>query len=393
MKPILALPLLLALAPDEDVTPGDRLAHEQMLVLDTHLDTPELFEHPGWDFARWHDRAFDGSQVDIPRMEQGGLDGGFFVIYTQQGPLTPAGYAAARNAALTRATWIQRVVAAHPDKLELATTPADARRIAASGKRVVFQSIENSYPLGEDLSLLGHFHDLGVRLAGPVHFRNNQFADSATDKPKWHGFSPLGRQWVAEMNRLGMVIDVSHASDDVFDQALALSKTPIIASHSGPKAIFDHPRNLDDARMRKLAAAGGVLQINSVYLAPSVSVPGGESLGQRQRRWWVLPPAAQRKLVADIAALGPIGGTADFELFLRSLLHAIQVMGVDHVGIGADWDGGGGVRGMEDITALPRITARLRKAGYGDADIEKIWSGNALRVLQAAEDWAAAHRE
>ncbi|WP_294254718.1 dipeptidase [uncultured Sphingomonas sp.] len=391
MKSILALPLLLALAPDEDVTPVDRLAHEKMLVLDTHLDTPELFEHPGWDFARWHDRAFDGSQVDIPRMEQGGLDGGFFVIYTPQGPLTPAGYAAARNAALTRATWIQRVVAAHPDKLELATTPADARRIAASGKRVVFQSIENSYPLGEDLSLLRHFHDLGVRLAGPVHFRNNQFADSATDKPKWHGFSPLGRQWVAEMNRLGMVIDVSHASDDVFDQALALSKTPILASHSGPKAIFDHPRNLDDARMRKLAAAGGVLQINSVYLAPPVSVPGGDSLSERQRRWWVLPPAEQRKLVADIAALGPVGGTADFELFMRSLLHAIQVMGVDHVGIGADWDGGGGVRGMEDITALPRITARLRKAGYGDADIEKIWSGNALRVLQAAEDWATAH--
>jgi membrane dipeptidase len=392
MKPILALPLLLALAPDEDVTPVDRLAHEQMLVLDTHLDTPELFEHPGWDFARWHDRAFDGSQVDIPRMEQGGLDGGFFVIYTPQGPLTPASYAAARNAALTRATWIQRVVAAHPDKLELATTPADARRVAASGKRVVFQSIENSYPLGEDLSLLAHFHDLGVRLAGPVHFRNNQFADSATDKPRWHGFSPLGRQWVAEMNRLGMVIDVSHASDDVFDQALALSKTPILASHSGPKAIFDHPRNLDDARMRKLAAAGGVLQINSVYLAPSVSVPGGESIGERQRRWWVLPSAEQRKLVADIAALGSIGGSADFELFMRSLLHAIQVMGVDHVGIGADWDGGGGVRGMEDITALPRITARLRKAGYGDADIEKIWSGNALRVLQAAEDWATAHR-
>ncbi|WP_084445702.1 dipeptidase [Sphingomonas sp. TDK1] len=391
MKSILVFPLLLALAPNEEVSPVDRLAHEQMLVLDTHLDTPELFEHPGWDFARWHDRKFDGSQVDVPRMEQGGLDGGFFVIYTPQGPLTAEGYAAARNAALTRATWIQRVVAAHPDKLELATTPADARRIAASGKRVVFQSIENSYPLGEDLSLLPYFHDLGVRMAGPVHFRNNQFADSATDKPRWHGFSPLGKRWVSEMNRLGMVIDVSHASDDVFDQAIEWSKTPIIASHSGPKAIFDHPRNLDDARMRKLAAAGGVLQINSVYLAPTVSGPGGDRLAERQRRWWVLQPAEQRRLVADMAALDAADGTADFELFMRSLLHAIQVMGVDHVGIGADWDGGGGVRGMEDITALPRITARLRKAGYSNADIEKIWSGNLLRVLQAAEDWSTAH--
>ena len=273
----------------------------------------------------------------------------------------------------------------------MATTPADARRIAASGKRIVFQSIENSYPLGEDLSLLRHFHDLGVRLAGPVHFRNNQFADSATDTPKWHGFSPLGKQWVAEMNRLGMVIDVSHASDDVFDQALALSKTPILASHSGPKAIFDHPRNLDDDRMRKLAAAGGVLQINSMYLVKSVRDPAQEKLGERQRRWWALSPAEQRALIAEKATLPQPTGGADFELFMRSLLHALKVMGVDHVGIGADWDGGGGVRGMEDITALPKITARLRKEGYSDGDIAKIWGGNALRVLQAAEDWAATH--
>ncbi|UYY77926.1 dipeptidase [Sphingomonas sp. R1] len=392
MKTILALPLLLGLAPDDTVPIRDRLLHDQLLVLDTHLDTPEFFEHPGWDFARWHDRAFDGSQIDIPRMEQGGLDGGFFVIYTPQGPLTPDGYATARNAALTRATWIQRVVAAHPDKLEMATTPADARRIAASGKRIVFQSIENSYPLGEDLSLLRHFRDLGVRLAGPVHFRNNQFADSATDTPKWHGFSPLGKQWVAEMNRLGLVIDVSHASDDVFDQALMLSKVPILASHSGPKAMFDHPRNLDDDRMRKLAAAGGVLQINSLYLTPSVRDPAREKLAERQRRWWVLTPTEQRALIAERAALPSATDGADFELFMQSLLHAIRVMGVEHVGIGADWDGGGGVRGMEDITALPKITARLRKEGYSDADIAKIWGGNALRVLQAAEDWAAAQK-
>ena len=392
MKTILALPLLLGLAPDDTVPIRDRLLHDQLLVLDTHLDTPEFFEHPGWDFARWHDRAFDGSQIDIPRMEQGGLDGGFFVIYTPQGPLTPDGYATARNAALTRATWIQRVVAAHPDKLEMATTPADARRIAASGKRIVFQSIENSYPLGEDLSLLRHFRDLGVRLAGPVHFRNNQFADSSTDTPKWHGFSPLGKQWVAEMNRLGLVIDVSHASDDVFDQALMLSKVPILASHSGPKAMFDHPRNLDHDRMRKLAAAGGVLQINSLYLTPSVRDPAREKLAERQRRWWVLTPTEQRALMAERAALPLATDGADFELFMQSLLHAIRVMGVEHVGIGADWDGGGGVRGMEDITALPKITARLRKEGYSDADIAKIWGGNALRVLQAAEDWAAAQK-
>ena len=384
------LALAIALAGPDDPSPADRLAHEQMLVLDTHLDTPELFEHPGWEFDRWHDRDFDKSQVDLPRMEQGGLDGGFFVIYTPQGPLTPEGYAKARDAALTRAMWIQRVVAAHPDKMELATTAADAVRIAKTGKRIVFQSIENSYPLGEDLSLLQWFHDAGVRMAGPVHFRNNQFGDSATDKPKWGGLSPLGRQWVAEMNRLGMVIDVSHASDQVFDQALALSKTPIIASHSGPKAIFDHPRNLDDDRMRRLAKAGGVLQINSVYLVEGDHDAARNRIADRQDAWWTLSPSEQRKLIADKAkadATNPYAG-ADFELFMKSLLHAIAVMGVDHVGIGADWDGGGGVRGMEDITALPKVTARLRREGFSDADIEKIWSGNVLRVLKAAEDWA-----
>ena len=395
MLSLLALTFALAATQDDPVTPADRLAHEQMLTLDTHLDTPEFFEHPGWEFNRWHDVDFDKSQVDIPRMEQGGLDGGFFVIYTGQGDLTPAGYAKARNAALVRATWIQRVVAAHPDKLEFATKAADAERIAKSGKRIVYQSIENSYPLGEDLSLLGYFHDLGVRMASPVHFRNNQFADSATDKVKrWNGFSPLGKAWLAEMNRLGMVVDLSHSSDDVLDQALALSKTPIILSHSGPKAIYDHPRNLDDDRMRKLAKAGGVLQINSVYL---VAGNNNEALGKiadRMDAWWALTPAEQRKLIADKTAAeaadtyqGP-----DFELFMKSLLHAIAVMGVDHVGIGADWDGGGGVRGMEDITDLPKITARLRKEGFKDADIEKIWSGNALRVMRAAEDWAAKNK-
>jgi len=392
MISLLALAIALS-GPDSDTpSPADRLAHEQMLVLDTHLDTPELFEHPGWKFDEWHDRDFDKSQIDLPRMEQGGLDGGFFVIYTGQGPLTPEGYAKARDAALTREMWIQRVVAANSDKMEFAATPEDAYRIAKAGKRIVFQSIENSYPLGTDLTLLKWYYDQGVRMAGPIHFRNNQFGDSATDKVKqWNGLSPLGKQWVAEMNRLGMVIDVSHSSDDVFDQAMALSKTPIIASHSGPKAIYNHPRNLDDDRMRKLAKAGGVLQVNSVYLVEGDHDDARNKISNRQDDWHALSPAEQKKLIADKAkadATNPYQG-ADFELFMKSLLHCIAVMGVDHVGIGADWDGGGGVRGMEDITALPKITARLKKEGFSDADIEKIWSGNVLRVLKAAEDWAA----
>ena len=270
MRPILLSALILlaarAMAADEEVSPADRLLHEQMLVMDTHLDTPVLFERKNWAFDDHHHYDWDLSQVDIPRMQAGGLDGGFFVIYTPQGPLTPEGYAAARDAALLRAAAIQRVVAANADELALATTAVDAARIVGEGKRVVYQSIENSYPLGGDLSMLATFYKMGVRMAGPVHSKNNQFADSTTDTPRWNGLSPLGRQWVAEMNRLGMVIDASHSSDAAFDQMLALSKTPIILSHSGPKAMYDHRRNLDDERMRKLARAGGVMQINSIFL-------------------------------------------------------------------------------------------------------------------------------
>ena len=156
--------------------------------------------------------------------------------------------------------------------------------------------MENSWPLGEDLSLLTTFYRLGVRLAGPVHFKNNQFGDSATDTPRWNGLSPLGRQWVAEMNRLGIIIDASHSSDAVFDQLLALSRVPIIASHSGPRAIYDHPRNLDDARMRRLAAAGGVLMINSVYLAPADNSHEREAINERHGNGRRSRPAAARSI-------------------------------------------------------------------------------------------------
>jgi membrane dipeptidase len=229
-------------------------------------------------------------------------------------------------------------------------------------------------------------------MAGPVHNGNNQFGDSSrAEKPMWNGLSPLGRRWVAEMNRLGMIIDGSHASDATFDQLIQLSKTPIILSHSGPRAMFDHPRNISDERMRRLARSGGVMQMNTLFLVAHDTSDARGGIEDRQERWLDLTPAERRQLVADKAALDAQRPytPADFELFMKSLLHAIKVMGVDHVGLGADWDGGGGVQGFEDVSQLPKITARLRKEGYSDADIEKIWSGNVLRLLSRAERHAA----
>src|SRR5690606_19343499 len=217
--------------------------------------------------------------------------------------------------------------------------------------------------------------------------RANQLADSATDNPRWHGLSPLGRQWVAEMNRLGILIDLSHASDEVFDQVLELSRAPIILSHSSPRAIFDHARNLDDARMRRLAAAGGVMFINSVYLAPSGHSPERDAIEARHRRWATLSAAERQRLLADEAALDARAPRreAGFDTYMRAMLHAIEVMGADHVGMGCDWDGGGGLVGMRDVTMLARVTAALRRAGISDADIAGIMGGNLLRVLGEAQ--------
>ena len=374
------------------VGPADRLAHERMIVIDTHLDIPERWDDGAWDFSERHRYEWDRSQVDLPRMDEGGLDGGFLVIYTPQGELSPQGYREARDAALVRAAAIRRVLGENRDRIGLALTADDAERLAAAGRHFAFISMENSWPLGEDLSLLTTFHRLGVRMAGPVHFRTNQLADSATGEAVWHGLSPLGRQWVAEMNRLGMIIDGSHASDDVFDQMLELSRAPIILSHSGPRTIFNHPRNIDDARLRRLARAGGVLFVNSVYLMPLDTSDARDALDERHKNWANLNAAQRQQLLRDEAAYetGHPGTRANFDLFMRSLLHAISVMGVEHVGLGADWDGGGGVTGMDDVAALPQITARLRREGYGDSDIAKVMGGNLLRVMRQVQ--AAAER-
>lgn len=400
-RPRFPWPLLIALALAACAGSGEQGAapetasaaaiHARLLTLDTHLDTPTHFARPGWNLADRHELATDVAQVDLPRMAEGGLDGGFFVIYTPQGELTEQGYAEALAFARRRQREILTEITDNRAAIELITTAEGAIRADAAGRRFAFQSIENSYPLGEDITLLREFHTNGVRMAGPVHSRTNQFADSTTGEPRWGGLSPLGYELIAEMNRLGIVVDGSHSSDATFDDLIGASATPIILSHSGPKWAFDHPRNIDDARIRRLAQSGGVIAVNSIFLAPLVDTPERDAIDARLDRLAGMTPEEQAATVRDLRELDQrqTYTASTFEQFMASLLHLIEVAGVDHVAFGADWDGGGGVEGMRDITALPRITERLLAAGYSEADIEKMWSGNVLRLLRQAEAHAA----
>ena len=376
--------------------PSERAAralHERILTLDTHLDTPAVVARPGFDILKHNDWKTALAQVDVPRMKDGGLDGGFWVIYTAQGPRTPEGLNAARDAGLMRAVVIREMLARSPKYFGLALKADDAAKIAAEGKRVVFMSIENSYPLAKDVSLLQTYYKLGVRLVGPVHFANNDWADSSTDKAEWGGLSPLGKELVAEANRLGMILDQSHASDQVLDQMLELSTAPIIASHSGCKAIYDHPRNLDDARLKALAAKGGVIQMNAfgAYLKALPQSPERrEALAKLAAAYPNLASRSQadqeafRQARVRLDAEFP-ENRATFDDFMAHLLHAIKLIGVDHVGIGLDWDGGGGVVGLEDASKVWKITQALMAEGYSEEDIAKIWGGNVLRVMREVE--------
>jgi membrane dipeptidase len=400
MKPPLILCLVLAGAIGlAGCATSPARVHQSLLTLDTHLDVPMLFSVQGWDITARHSVQRDGSQVDLPRMVEGGLDGGFFAIYIPQGPLTPAGRSAAREAGLRRLAEIHAMVDQHPDRFEIALTADDAPRIAATGKRIVYLSMENGYPLGEDPTQLRTYYAGGVRMAGPVHFLNNDLGTSATDASPapWPGLTPLGKQWVQECNRLGILIDASHASDAVLDELLELSKAPIILSHSGARVVFDHPRNVDDGQLRRIAAHGGVIQVSAyndymIANARNADRQAAVAAARGNNARTLVQREAMQEQIAAIDQKYPIH-RATFEDYMQHLLHVIRVAGVEHAGIGIDFDGGGGVQGFEDASDYPKITARLLAEGYSRQDLQKIWSGNVLRLLREAQAYAAAQAD
>lgn len=368
--------------------------HERLFTIDTHSDTPTAsFERDGWNFAARHDPA-EGSQVDLPRMRDGGVDAMVFAIYVPQAARTPAGHAAVHALALGHFERTHRQLASCHAECGLALTADDALRLKAGGKRAIFLSIENSYSLGRDPANVEKFFRLGVRMIGLTHMLNNDLADSSTDPrgPEWHGLSPLGREMVAECNRLGIVVDASHASDDVLRDLLEVSRAPVMLSHSDCRAVCDHPRNLGDELLRALAAKGGVLQMNALPIS-LVAAPGnGRTAASAEIlmrfRDDVISPAmlaASDREYHRVAKEHP-NPKVTLDDFLRHLDHAVAVAGADHVGIGCDLDGGGGwFEGLRDVGDFPNITKGLVARGWGEETLAKVWGQNTLRLFRAVQ--------
>jgi membrane dipeptidase len=373
--------------------------HEKALTLDTHGDVPtHMVSHPEFDIAHEHD-VITGSQIDFPRMKKGGLDAMFFAVYVGQGPRTPEGNAQAKEKALKLFDLIHTSVKNSPGQAEMAATPEDAYRIVKKGKRAIFIGIENGWVIGRDLSLLKTYYDLGARYVTLSHTSNNDICDSSTDPkgPEHSGLSPFGEQVVAEMNRLGMMVDISHTSDSTFYDALRLSQAPLIASHSSARAIFDHPRNMSDDMIIALAKKGGVVQMNmlSGYLVTQTPNPERDAATKALREKYGDPASLseedQKKMSAELRELRQKypGTMATLEQVVDHIEHIIKLVGIDYVGIGADLDGGGGVKGMNHVGEAGNITLELTRRGYSEKDIAKIWSGNLFRVMKEVERVAA----
>ncbi len=372
--------------------------HERTLTIDTHVDTPMRLAGKGYDLGERHDVDARGGCVDLPRMKEGGLDAIFFAVYVGQGPRTPEGNERVRQRALSIFDAIHKSVNQYPELAELATKPEDAARIADSGKRAIYIGIENGYVLGNDIQLLKTYYDLGARYVTLCHSANNDICDSSTDKVgvEHQGLSEFGRQVVQEMNRLGMLVDISHVSDETFFDVLEVSTAPIIASHSCTRALCDNPRNLTDDMLRALAKNGGVIQI-CIYDAYVKTGPPNPARVQALKdlraeygEYEKLSEDKKREALEKWEAILRQYPESDATVsdVVEHMDHVVKTIGIDHVGIGTDFDGGGGVEGCRDVSQMGNITKELLRRGYTEEQLQKIWGGNFLRVFRAVEEAA-----
>jgi len=386
---------------EEELIARARAIHESVITIDTHDDIPPNFATEEVDPGVRGDR-----QVDLPKMRGGGLDAAFFVVYVGQGERTPEAYEAAKAAARTKFAAIHRMTdSLYPDQIELAYSPDDVERIHDAGKLVACIGIENGYAIGRDIGLLEQYHEMGARYLGLTHNGHNDICDSANPSPRLgdseedHGLSEFGEQVIAELNRLGIMVDVSHASRQCMLDAARLSRAPIIASHSSARALRDVARNLDDEQLLALKENGGVAQMvalgSFVKEDPPEKVEAIEALrqemglGEGYAGWRTMSEeqrAQFRARMREIDEQWPIT-VADF---VDHVDHAVQLIGIDHVGISSDFDGGGGVQGWADASETFNVTLELVRRGYSEEEIRKLWGGNLLRVWREVERVAAA---
>lgn len=382
-----------------------RAIHERVLTLDTHDDIPFDFATPEVDPGVEGDR-----QVDLPKMRAGLLDVAFFIVYVGQTERTPENYLKAQADAMIKFNAIHRLTnELYPDQIELAYTPADVERIHAAGKLVAAIGIENGYVIGRDLKLLSKYHELGARYVTLAHSGHNDIADSSSPRPalgdaetEHGGLSDFGRQVVEEMNRLGIMVDISHISKQAMLDATRHSRAPVIASHSSAKALCGHSRNLDDEQLLALKANGGVM--NTVALGAFVKEDPPEkraALDQLMEEFGVSRPyevrsladaqqAAFRQRRAELDERWPPANVADF---VDHIDYAVKLIGLDHVGISSDFDGGGGVEGWNHAGETPNVTIELVRRGYTEEQIAQLWSGNLLRVWRQVEEIAQQSEE
>jgi membrane dipeptidase len=372
----------------QSVSEKAKKLHTSSIVIDTHDDTTQRLLAPSFDIGTRHD---DGN-IDIPRMREGGLNAIFFSIWIPSKTVGPE----AVKKAIDQIDAVREAARKHPDDLVLATTADEIRAAKKQNKIAALMGVEGGHMIDNDLAVLRSYAALGVRYMTLTHMGNTDWADSSTDTPVHNGLTDFGKQVVREMNRLGVMVDISHVSDKTFYDAIATSKAPVIASHSSARALTETPRNMTDDMMRALAKNGGVIQIN--YHVGFLS--------QEFREFEKAHPEAEKEIndevkkrcgdneacslvmgdqvVRDLMQAGKLP-KVDWTKIIDHIDHAVKIAGIDHVGLGSDFDGAVMPIGMQDVTHLPQITGALLQEGYSESDIRKILGENTLRVMSEVE--------